>query len=370
MRGLKIKLLLIVIISVFTFSAVAMFIEQTQTMMAGILGIEQTSQAVEISGNKDLSADVLALKSIVEKEAQAAEISSEVPFLLAIMMVESGGRGSDPMQSSESGGMPPNSISSVEWSIGQGVKHYKTTLELAKRYGLENDKKAIVQAYNFGSSYVSWLGNGNKKHSVDEAETYSRNVVAPSQRANGYPNAGQKYSYVNEVSKADGRTYLYRDSGNFFYAELVYQYIDNTESSQAPNGEYALPVDNPVISSGFGWRSDPFGGGTAFHRGLDFANPYGSNIKAIADGKVITAGPHYSWGNHIVIQHANGQVSLYAHQSKLLVTVGQTVKQGQTIGQLGSTGNSTGPHLHLEIAKSSDLSQSNLIDPAEVLGLK
>lgn len=68
MRGLKIKLLLIVIISVFTFSAVAMFIEQTQTMMAGILGIEQTSQAVEVSGNKDLSADVLALKSIVEKE--------------------------------------------------------------------------------------------------------------------------------------------------------------------------------------------------------------------------------------------------------------------------------------------------------------
>lgn len=71
-----------------------------------------------------------------------------------------------------------------------------------------------------------------------------------------------------------------------------------------------------------------------------------------------------------MIQHANGQVSLYAHQSKLLVTVGQTVKQGQTIGQLGSTGNSTGPHLHLEIAKSSDLSQSNLIDPAIALGLK
>ncbi|BDP81195.1 lysozyme family protein [Enterococcus faecium] len=370
MRGLKIKLLVVVLLSVFTFSAVEMVIEETQNMLAGILGIEQTSQTVEISGNKALSAEVLALKSIVEKEAQAAEIPSEVPFLLAIMMVESGGRGSDPMQSSESGGLSPNSISSVEWSIRQGVKHYKTTLELAKRYGLENDKKAIVQAYNFGSSYVSWLGNSKKKHSVDEAETYSRTVVAPSQRTNGYPNAGQKYSYVNEVSKADGRTYLYRHSGNFFYAELVYQYIDNTESRKSSNGAYVLPVDNPVISSGFGWRSDPFGGGTAFHRGLDFANPFGSNIKAIAAGKVITAGPHYSWGNHIVIQHENGQVSLYAHLNKILATVGQTVKQGQTIGQLGSTGNSTGPHLHLEIAKSSDLSQANLIDPAVALGLK
>lgn len=370
MRGLKFKLLVVVIVSAFTFSAVAMFIEETQNMLAGILGIEQTSQTIEVSGNKALSSEVLALKSTVEKEAQAAGISSEVPFLLAIMMVESGGRGSDPMQSSESGGMPPNSISSAEWSIRQGVKHYKTTLELAKRYGLENDKKAIVQAYNFGSSYVAWLGNSKKKHSVDEAENYSRTVVAPSQRANGYPNAGQKYSYVNEVSKADGRTYLYSDSGNFFYAELVYQYIDNTESNQSSGGKYILPVDNPVVSSGFGWRSDPFGGGAAFHRGLDFANPYGSNIKAIADGKVITAGPHYSWGNHVVIQHANGQVSLYAHQSRLFVSVGQTVKQGQTIGQIGSTGDSTGPHLHLEIAKSSDLSQANLIDPATVLGLK
>lgn len=133
------------------------------------------------------------------------------------------------------------------------------------------------------------------------------------------------------------------------------------------NGSYILPVKNAVLSSPFGGRDNPTGYGTEFHRGLDFANPTGTPIMAIADGKVLISGMHYSWGNYIVIQHANGMCSLYAHQSQRIAQVGDTVKQGDTIGLIGSTGNSTGAHLHLEIAKSSDLSQGNLIDPATVL---
>ena len=86
-----------------------------------------------------------------------------------------------------------------------------------------------------------------------------------------------------------------------------------------------------------------------YHTGLDIAAPLGTNIKAAASGTVITAGYHYSYGNLIIISHGNGVQTYYAHCSKLNVSVGQYVSQGQSIGTVGSTGNSTGNHLHLEV---------------------
>lgn len=131
-------------------------------------------------------------------------------------------------------------------------------------------------------------------------------------------------------------------------------------------GKYIHAVANATTTSPFGWRN--FGGFSEFHRGVDYAVPQGTPIRAIADGKVIVAEYHYSWGNHVQILHTNGQSSNYAHQSRMNVHVGQTVKQGDIIGYVGSTGNSTGPHLHLEISRSASLAQSELIDPATVLG--
>jgi hypothetical protein len=189
------------------------------------------------TGNKNLSPAVLVLESTVKKYAEEEGIGEQVPLLLAIMMVESGGTGNDPMQSSESAGLPPNEISSVDWSIKQGVKHYKNAMANATKAGIGDDWKAIVQAYNYGIAYPLWLGDKKKNHSVDVAEEYSRDIVAPAQRANGFPNAGSKYNYVNEVSKADGRTYLYLDSGNFFYAELVYQFIQEGGIDQEGSAE-------------------------------------------------------------------------------------------------------------------------------------
>lgn len=131
-------------------------------------------------------------------------------------------------------------------------------------------------------------------------------------------------------------------------------------------GKYAHAVPNAPTSSGFGWRN--FGGMSEFHRGIDYAVPQGTPIHAIADGKVIVAEFHYSWGNHVQILHTDGTSSNYAHQSRMNVHVGQSVKQGDVIGFVGSTGNSTGPHLHLEISRSASLAQGELIDPATVLG--
>ena len=131
-------------------------------------------------------------------------------------------------------------------------------------------------------------------------------------------------------------------------------------------GKYAHAIPNAPTSSGFGWRN--FGGMSEFHRGIDYAVPQGTPIHAIADGKVIVAEYHYSWGNHVHIVHKDGTSSNYAHMSQIKAHVGQQVKQGDVIGLVGSTGNSTGPHLHLEISRSASLAQGELIDPATVLG--
>jgi murein DD-endopeptidase MepM/ murein hydrolase activator NlpD len=108
------------------------------------------------------------------------------------------------------------------------------------------------------------------------------------------------------------------------------------------------PVDGPV-GSGFGFRMDPFTGRAALHTGLDFPSDTGTAIHAAAGGMVIVSGPHPAYGNMIEIDHGNSLVTRYAHASKLLVAVGTLVKRGQKIAEVGTSGRSTGPHLHFEV---------------------
>ncbi|WP_298470698.1 M23 family metallopeptidase [uncultured Erythrobacter sp.] len=103
------------------------------------------------------------------------------------------------------------------------------------------------------------------------------------------------------------------------------------------------------ISSGFGFRRDPFTGGGAMHNGIDFKGPVGSPIYAAAKGVVTFAGWKSGYGKTVEIQHGNGMMTRYAHMSRLGATVGQKVGAGATIGGIGSTGRSTGPHLHFEV---------------------
>ncbi len=115
-----------------------------------------------------------------------------------------------------------------------------------------------------------------------------------------------------------------------------------------------LPTGVPVggdfqMSSGFGMRNDPFTGTLARHEGLDFTAPIGSPILATADGIVTRSGWEDTYGNIIEVTHAEGFVTRYAHMSKRLAVEDQKVKRGQRIGEVGSTGRSTGPHLHYEV---------------------
>jgi murein DD-endopeptidase MepM/ murein hydrolase activator NlpD len=122
---------------------------------------------------------------------------------------------------------------------------------------------------------------------------------------------------------------------------------------QAHLAKKLVPSELPVVagwhSSNFGWRIDPFTGQHAFHEGIDFVSAVGTPIHAAAGGVVIYSGLHPQYGNMIEIDHGNKLVSRYAHASKLYVKVGQVVLRGQKIGEVGSTGRSTGPHLHFEV---------------------
>ncbi|MFV1971466.1 MAG: murein hydrolase activator EnvC [Acidimicrobiia bacterium] len=113
-------------------------------------------------------------------------------------------------------------------------------------------------------------------------------------------------------------------------------------------GRLLRPVSG-AIESGFGKRVHPIYGTVKMHTGLDMHGPIGDPIRAAAGGTVILAGTKGGYGNTVMIDHGGGMVTLYAHQSKLAVSVGQKVKAGQTIGYIGSSGLSTGPHLHFEV---------------------
>ncbi|WP_181703687.1 M23 family metallopeptidase [Chthonobacter albigriseus] len=113
-----------------------------------------------------------------------------------------------------------------------------------------------------------------------------------------------------------------------------------------------LPVVAPLasgsVTSNFGSRSDPFLGSTAFHAGIDFRAPTGRDVAATAPGTVVTAGRNGGYGNMVEIDHGHGLTTRYAHLSKIKVELGQKVARGAIIGEVGSTGRSTGPHLHYE----------------------
>jgi murein DD-endopeptidase MepM/ murein hydrolase activator NlpD len=119
------------------------------------------------------------------------------------------------------------------------------------------------------------------------------------------------------------------------------------ESPGGP-GSFSWPV-NGTITSPFGWRSNPFGGGPEFHQGLDIAAPMGTTVTAAAGGTVIMAQWYGGYGNYILIDNGGGFSTGYGHLSAIYVSSGQAVQRGQAIGAVGSTGQSTGPHLHFEI---------------------
>lgn len=113
-----------------------------------------------------------------------------------------------------------------------------------------------------------------------------------------------------------------------------------------------LPLEQPIPgadrTSNFGSRTDPFLGSVAFHAGIDFRSPSGTAVEATAPGRVVAAGPAGGYGNMVEVDHGGGLATRYAHLSRIDVEVGEDVRKGTVLGEVGSTGRSTGPHLHYE----------------------
>jgi murein DD-endopeptidase MepM/ murein hydrolase activator NlpD len=122
------------------------------------------------------------------------------------------------------------------------------------------------------------------------------------------------------------------------------------------------PVKSGWLSSYFGKRSDPVSGKASWHKGVDFAGKRGDPVIAVSDGVVSYSGDRYGYGNLVEVRHGNGYVTRYGHNQENLVAVGDRVGQGQTIALIGSTGRSTGPHVHFEVHRNGQV-----VDPAKYI---
>ena len=123
---------------------------------------------------------------------------------------------------------------------------------------------------------------------------------------------------------------------------------NGSSGSVTQGGGFIRPVSDRITSD-FGYRTHPVTGQKKLHTGTDFGSSYGTPVKAAKGGKVVLSGTYGGYGNTVIIDHGGGVQTLYAHNSSLVVKSGQAVKQGDIISKVGSTGVSTGPHLHFEV---------------------
>ena len=346
------------------------FLAMMGSVMGLLSGETHSETKTNIRGKNGLSADVLKYESLVQKITEEQGIPEVANIILAIIQVESGGRGGDVMQSSESQGLPPNSITDPETSIRYGVEAFKKAYEKTKNYQM--DILVATAGYNYGNAFIDWLHERNQDYSLENSETYSRDVVAPTLGNT----TGQTYSYVNEVSKKFGKQYLYLNGGNFYYPELVKQYLKFGEDSSSRvksigKGDFQPPFESYTITSPFeDHRNLILQDGIAFdntHNGVDFVPSNGNPnepVGAIGDGVVVDTGVKTGTGNMVLIKHESNLFSHYYHLSSISVEIGQEVKKGDIIGNMGSTGYSTGAHLHLGTSTSE---WSGFFDPMTLL---
>lgn len=168
----------------------------------------------------------------------------------------------------------------------------------------------------------------------------------------GYNNSELMIESTKRIDQISKQLYIQSKS----FDELA-KLVKNKEQLLA-----CIPAIQPIsnkdlkhVPSGYGWRTDPIYKTPEFHPGLDFTANTGTEIYATGDGIVITAdAAAQGYGNHVVISHGFGYQTLYGHMSKIAVKIGSKVKRGELIGYVGSTGRSTGPHVHYEVIKSGE----------------
>ena len=290
-------------------------------------------------GGGILSDSVLAYQTEISADCAKYGISDYVTLVMAVMQQESGGNGNDPMQCSECAlntkyANKPNSITDARYSIEIGIAYLAGCLKSAGCTSPADIPgiSLALQGYNFGGGYIDWA-KARGGYSPDNAVEFSREKTA---------------------------VLAWSSYGDPQYVSHVLYYYTITPM----NALFGLPLQAGTYTISRGWGQD----GNEFHKGIDFAAAGGVKIYAAAPGTVTYAkfgsAPYGGYGNVVVIKHDDTYSSLYGHCSQLLVKVGQTVKQGQVIALVGSTGDSTGNHCHFEIRVTG-----NQVNPAQYLGI-
>ena len=195
-------------------------------------------------------------------------------------------------------------------------------------------------------------------HMTDAAELESEEFDFDNVPAQGGPVQGRQrtlswYELSTELSVLSDQIKRRERELNILDEVLV------NEDMHSASQVRGRPVTWGWLSSPYGKRVDPITGKTAWHSGVDFAGRDGSDVIAVASGVVTYAGERYGYGKLVEISHADGLVTRYAHHKELSVSTGDVVKKGETIGTMGSSGRSTGPHVHFEVLKNG-----RTVDPA------
>lgn len=274
-----------------------------------------------------LSPEVLEHEDTVVQELSKHGLEAYKDLVLVIIQLESGGVLPDVMQSSESLGLAPNSITDPQKSIEAGVNHLAKGIELMNKHNV--DIQTLIQAYNYGNDFIQYVANKGGTWTQELSNSFS------AVQASGL--GWSSYGDSDYVTKAMQHLTV---EGNKVTLNV---------SFDIEGGKLANPAPSAVITSPFGYRIHPITYERKLHGGTDFGAPFGTPIIASADGIVIEAGWKGGLGYAVVIDHGSGVQTVYGHNQKLLVTAGEIVKAGTQIAEMGSTGTSTGSHLHFEV---------------------
>ncbi|SFL45897.1 murein hydrolase activator EnvC family protein [Pelosinus propionicus] len=200
-------------------------------------------------------------------------------------------------------------------------------LVLQKRAELESDKAAILQLEQAAI----------EKKKIIESSKKEREAVLAS-AVNERDAAEQSYQELLETSRK--------------IEQMIRQSQSGKQGSSGGTGTMMWPTDVTEITSPYGWRTHPIFGTSRYHSGIDIGADYGDSVRAADSGVVIYADWMGGYGKAVIIEHGNGISTLYGHNSELLVVEGQRVRKGEVISRVGSTGYSTGPHLHFEVREN------------------
>lgn len=238
---------------------------------------------------------------------------------------------------------------------------------------------AFVSLFSFSTSYIFYKDSVTKSQSVNKlistinllSQDINKNKIIEAKLKNKLQGIEETLLEMQEVLNKKGIKKELSIGGEFIPPEkLTLSYVDyiKKDIDYLFNTVKSIPVGTPLkgkINSSFGYRKDPFKSRSGFHSGLDIDANYGQHVVATADGVVTKASWHTNYGKTVIVKHKDNYETLYGHLSKLQVKEGQEVKVGDVIGKAGSTGRSTGTHLHYEVIKDG-----KRVNPKNFLSLK